>query len=104
MSSPKSFRNSWGSSCIRCVTCGERKIWSNIKKSQIITTKFSEFFFLLFMLLLTVPVVKNDHILVGVYFNFLREPPRSNLEGFSIPTFDFRDSLVLDTLDTLVFH
>ena len=56
------------------------------------------------MLLLTVPVVKNDHILVGVYFNFLREPPRSNLEGFSIPTFDFRDSLVLDTLDTLVFH
>ena len=57
------------------------------------------------MFLLTVPVVvKNDHILAGVYFNFFREPPRSNLEGFSIPTFDFRDSLVLDTLDTLVFH
>ena len=45
------------------------------------------------MFSLTAPVVKNDHILAGVYFNFLREPPITNLEGFSIPTFDLREKI-----------
>ena len=39
---PKSFGDSFGNSCIPCLqviivhrfTCGERKIWLNIKKSQ----------------------------------------------------------------------
>ena len=33
---------------------------------------------MLFMSLLTVPVVKNSHILVGIYFIFVKERPRLN--------------------------
>ena len=45
------------------------------------------------MFSLTTPVVKSDHVLAGIYFIFLRESPRSNLEGFSIPTFDLREKI-----------
>ena len=33
---------------------------------------------MLFMSLLTVPVVKNRHILAGIYFIFVKEGPRPN--------------------------
>ena len=39
-------------------------------------------FFLLFMSLLTSLIVKNSHILAGIYFIFLKKGPKSNLKDF----------------------
>ena len=39
-------------------------------------------FLLLFMFLLTALIVKNIHILAGIYFIFLKNRPRPNLKGF----------------------
>ena len=49
----------------------ERKISSTTK---ILRTWLSANFLLLFMSLLTALVVKNSHILTGIYFNFLKKP------------------------------
>ena len=63
-------------------TYGERKNWSNIKKSEnIMSNDCLENFLLLFISLLTAPVVKNNHILAGIYFIFLKTRPRPNLKG-----------------------
>ena len=37
-------------------------------------------FILLFMSLLTAPIVKNSHILAGIYFIFPKKCPRRNLK------------------------
>ena len=39
-------------------------------------------FLLLFMSLLTDPIVKTSHNLAGIYFIFLRQRPKPNLKGF----------------------
>ena len=39
-------------------------------------------FLLLFMSLLTALIVKNSHILAGIYVIFLKRRPRPNLKGF----------------------
>ena len=69
------------------------KFGQTSKNLKLLQLQFSEILFLLFMFLLTTPVVKSDHILAGIYFIFLRESPRLNLEGFSIPTFDLREKI-----------
>ena len=64
-------------------TCEERKIYSTIKKSQnIMNMIFCKTFSLIFMSLLTALIVKNSHILAGIYFAFLKKRPRLNLKGF----------------------
>ena len=72
-------------------TCSERKTWSNIKNSQsimtmiVMTTIVFKILLLLFMSLLTAPIVKNSHVLVGIYFIFLKRTPQAKLERLSIP-------------------
>ena len=39
-------------------------------------------FLLLFMFLSISLILENSHILVGIYFIFLKSLPRSNLKGF----------------------
>ena len=52
-------------------TCDVRKICSKIKKSQnIIKIIVCKNFLLLFISLLTALIVKNKHILAGIYFIF----------------------------------
>ena len=62
-----------------CFTCGEKKIWSNIKKPQnIMTMIVYVIFFCFFMSLLTAPIVKNSYIFARIYFIFLQKRPRPN--------------------------
>ena len=60
----------------------------NLVKHQ----KFSKYFdddclqnFLLFLSLLTAPIVKNSYILDGIYFVFLKRRPSPNLKVFQDP-------------------
>ena len=39
-----------------------------------------------FLCLLTALIVKNSHILIGIYFIFLKKRPRPNLKGFQYQT------------------
>ena len=64
-----------------CFTSGERKILSNIKSFAIDNDCLPNFL-LLFMSLLTIPIVKNSHILAGIYFIFLKKYPKPNFKGF----------------------
>ena len=74
----KLFGNSWGNSHIPCLllvimlcfTCGERRIWSTIKKSQNYDHDCLQNFCLLFISLLTVWIVKNSHMLAEFTFSF----------------------------------
>ena len=64
-------------------TCGEKKIWSNIKHSQnIMAMIFCNFFVLIFMSLLLFLIVKNNHNLAGTYFILLKIHTRRNFKGF----------------------
>ena len=73
----KLFGNSWGNSNITCLflitmlcfTSGERKICSIIKCYELDCLQNILF---LFMSLLTALIVKNGHILSGIYFIFLK--------------------------------
>ena len=49
-------------------------------------------FFLLFMSLLTDPVVKNSHIEAGISFMFLKNV-QNKLERLSIPSFDLSEKI-----------
>ena len=61
------------------------------KENLVKQSKFSKYyghgclqnFLLLFMPLLTAPIVKNSHILTEVYFIFLKKRPGANLKAFS---------------------
>ena len=72
MLSFKSFGNSWSNSYIPCLllinmhrfTCGERKIWSNIKSVKYYNN--------VNLSLLRAPIVKNSHILARISFVFLK--------------------------------
>ena len=46
-----------------------------------------------FMSLLTVPIVKNSHILAGIYFIFLKERPKTKLESLAIPNLDLTEKI-----------
>ena len=61
----------------------------------------SEILLLLFMSLLTAPFVKSGHIMPGIYFIFLRERPRQNMEGFSIPNFDVLEDIIKKASDII---
>ena len=63
-------------------TCGERKICSIIKVPKYYEHDCLQNFILLFIPLLTAFVVKNSHILAGIYFIFLKNGPIPNLQGF----------------------
>ena len=87
----KSFSNSWGNWCIPCLlllitlrfTCSLVVKWKfdKVLKSQNIMTRIvCSFFF--FLSLLTAPIVKNRHILKGIYFTFLKQSLRQNLKVF----------------------
>ena len=61
--------------------CGEREIWSNIKKSQnIINMIVCKIFFSFFKK--NGRFAKNGHTLPRIYFIFLRKCPRPNLTEF----------------------
>ena len=45
------------------------------------------------MSLLTASVVKNSHILAGIYFIFLEKTSYTKLEKFSIPNLDFSQKI-----------
>ena len=53
-----------------CFTCGEREIWSNIKKSQIIKTMIACKVCFAFYVFIN---NSNSHILAEIYFIFLRK-------------------------------
>ena len=64
-------------------TCGEREICLTIKKvSKYYEHDCLQNFLLLFMSLLRALIVKNSHILAGIYFIFLKKRSRPNLKGF----------------------
>ena len=50
-------------------------------------------FLLLFMSLLTALIVKNSHILAGIYFLFLKKRPRPNLKGILIPNMELSEKI-----------
>ena len=58
------------------------RLWwkENLGKHQKFSIFWPQNYLLNFMSLLTVPIVKNSHILAGIYFIFLKERPR-----FGIP-------------------
>ena len=98
----KWFSNSWGNSYIPCFLliimlsfiCGERKIWSNIKKSQSITIDCLQNFLLLFMFQLTAATVANIHILAGIYFIFLKIVLDQTWKAFTvIPNLDISEKI-----------
>ena len=68
-------------------TCGEKK---NLVKHQNVSKYYDmdclQIFLLLLMSLLTIPIVKNSHILAGVYFIFLRKRPRPNAKVYQYQT------------------
>ena len=87
----KLFDNSWRNLCIPCVllritlhaTCGKKKIWKRIQKSQNIMSGIVWiFFFLLFISLLTASVVRNNDFLARIYNISLKTRARPNLEVF----------------------
>ena len=45
------------------------------------------------MSLLTAPIVKNGYILARIYVIFLTERPKTKLESFLIPNFDFSEKI-----------
>ena len=55
----------------------------------------------LFMSLLTAPFLKSGHIMPGIYFIFLRERPRQNMEGFPIPNFDVLEDIIKKASDII---
>ena len=93
-------QNIWVLSCSRSATHGATYIYQfitnnhasfhlcwkeNLLNHQV--SKYSEHyclqnFLLLFMSLLTTVIVKNNHILTGIYLIFLKNRPRPNLKGF----------------------
>ena len=69
-----------------CFTCGESNIWKNIRNFQNIMTMIGcKIFLLLFISLLTAPIVKNRHIFVWIYFIFLKRMRHTILQGLAIP-------------------
>ena len=77
--SVKSFGNSFSNSYIPCLwliitlrfTCGEKKKVKYQKASKYVHDCLQNFL-LRFMFLLTAPIVKNGHVLAGIYFIFLK--------------------------------
>ena len=77
--SVKSFGNSFSNSYIPCLlliitlrfTCGEKKMVKYQKTSKYVHDCLQNFL-LRFMFLLTAPIVKNGHVLAGIYFIFLK--------------------------------
>ena len=57
-------------------TCGEKEICSTIKCPKYYEHNYLQNFLLLFMSLLTALIVKNSHILAGVYFIFVKKQPK----------------------------
>ena len=53
------------------------------------------------MSLLTASFIKSGHIMPGIYFISLRERPRQNLEGFSIPNFDVLEDIIKKASDII---
>ena len=53
------------------------------------------------MSLLTAPFLKSGHIMPGIYFIFLRERPRQNMEGFPIPNFDVLEDIIKKASDII---
>ena len=63
-------------------SCGKKNC-KNIKMSQnILKIVAYKIFVLLFVFSLTVPVVKNSHILTRIYFVFLKIRPKTNFKLF----------------------
>ena len=89
----KSFGNSWGTSYTPCLlliimflfTCGERKIWQNIKKSHNIISMidFLKNFPIFFMSLLTAPVVESSHIYTRIDFIFSKSVLKQTWQSFN---------------------
>ena len=71
-------------------------LWSkeNLVKYQKVSKYYVHdclnYFLLLFMPLLTAPIVKSGHVLAGIYFMFLK-PSWTKLESLSIPNLDLSE-------------
>ena len=86
-----SFGNSWGNSYIPCLLLAVKRKFS-IEKSQNICPWLSAKFLLFSMFLLTAPIVKNSHILTGIYFIFLKNV-LDQLKSLLIPNLDLSEKI-----------
>ena len=59
----------------------------------VMTTIVFKILLLLFMSLLTAPIVKVSHVLVGIYFIFLKKKPQTKLERLSIPKLGLKEKI-----------
>ena len=60
----------------------KKKLVKHQNVSKYDDTDCLQIFLLLLMSLLTIPIVKNSHILAGIYFIFLRKRPRPNTKVY----------------------